>query len=384
MLETLRFETEVPTEIIAGVGALASVWERLAALEATRPLVVCGSSVRGAGLVDRLLESKPDAVQVAVFDEVEPDPSDATVARGGQAAREADADGVIAIGGGSSMDAAKAIAVEALGPGWVACHGKPGTATDVQQALPLIAIPTTAGTASEVTPFSVITYRQSARKLALNHPALYPRVAILDPTLLASAPQEARMAAGLDALTHAVESYVSRQATEGTRRHAAQAIQLIGGSLRDAVHSAEDTEAQSAMQRAATMAGLAFSKSRLGIVHAMALPLSALFHVPHGVANAVLLPHGMTFNLPARPEDYRTIGRLLLCRDAAPDAPAEAVAAIRDLAADCGAPSRMRDVGVEEAAIGRMADDAMQSAHIPINPRDVTRDDVVRLYLEAH
>jgi alcohol dehydrogenase class IV len=309
------------------------------------------------------------------------------VARAGEAARLAGADVLVAIGGGSSLDAAKAVAAEAAEPGWIAGRDQPGQPTEVPAGvLPIIAVPTTAGTGSEVTPFSVITFTASHRKLVLSHPALLPQAALLDPTLLVSAPREARVAAGMDALTHAVESYLSKQATEATRARSLEAVVGIGAHLPGAAVEAPEPADLAGMQRAALVAGLAFSRSRLGVVHALALPLSALFGVPHGVANAILLPHGMAFNLPAAAEECGNLARAMyvkLSREDADISPQQAIAAVEDLAQRIGAPARMRDVGVDRAAIPRMAEDAARSPHLAVNPRQVQPGDLVGIYEKA-
>jgi len=363
------------------------VWEHAAALGASRPLLVCDRGVHQAGMVEPIVAAAPDALQVSVFTEVEPDPSDTVIARGGQAAREAEADVIIAIGGGSGLDAGKAIAADALEEGWIARQDAPGQPTVAEAGvLPIVACPTTAGTGSEVTPFSVITFTQTQRKLVLNNPALYPRVAVLDPELLPTAPQPVRAAAGMDALTHAIESYTSKQATVETQELARQSIEIIGQYLPRAATDADDLEAQSAMQAAATIAGLAFSKTRLGIVHAMALPLGALFHVPHGTSNAILLPYGMDFNRPAVEAEYGAIAAALGVGAAGmgeAEASAAAVERVRELGGKCQLPQRMRDVGVEADAIARMAADAIQSAHIAVNPRSIELSDLIGVYEKA-
>jgi len=369
-----------PVRIISGAGAAAVALEQAQALGATRVVLVCGPTVRRSGAVERVTGATPTEVEVAVFDGVEPDPSDRTVTRGGAFAREAGAQALVALGGGSSLDAAKAIAAEACDPGWVGRQDRPGRPTEVTGgALSVLAIPMTAGTGSEVTPFSVITFMATDRKLVLNHPALYPRVALLDPGLLGSAAGGVRVAAGMDALTHAVEGYVSRQASDESRRFALAAIGEIGAHLRGACSDPPDPEALAGMQQAAMVAGLGFSTSRLGIVHAMALPLSALFHVPHGVANTILLPHGIAFNLEAAAEPFADIAAAL----GAPREPEQALQAVRQLAADIGAPTRMREVGVEPAAIPRMAQDALPSAHVKVNPRLIELADLIAVYEAA-
>ena len=220
----------------------------------------------------------------------------------------------------------------------------------------------------------------------LNHPALLPRAALLDPTLLTSAPREARVAAGMDALTHAVESYVSRQATPETQARAREAVAGIAAHLAGACADPPSLEDLGALQYAALVAGLAFSRTRLGIVHALALPLSALFGVPHGVANAILLPHGMAFNLSAAPDDFRNLAGSLTVQSSDTTrklGPDDAVSAVQELARRIGAPACMRDVGVDPAAIGRMAEDAARSAHLAVNPRPVAPGDLLAVYEAA-
>ena len=376
-----------PVEVVSGPGVVAEVYTYTRALGARRVLVVCGRQVGHLPQVEALAQA-PSGTTVAVFKEVESDPSAQTVIAGGRRARDFRADVVIGIGGGSSMDAAKAIAAEARQAGWIRAQDRPGQPTAVpDDVLPIIAVPTTAGTGSEVLPFAVITFPETRRKLVLNHEALYPRYALLDPGLLVSTPRSAQVAAGMDALTHAIESYVSRTATAQSRERALTAVGLIAAHFRTAVAVPEDLVAQAQMQRAAMIAGLGFAVSRLGIVHAMALPLSAWFGVPHGLANALLLPHGMAFNRPAAVADFANLAVALgVCEEdaEAEGASHEAVVAVRDLAAQLGVPPQMREVGVEQSALARMAEDALASPHIARNPRPVTVDDIKALYDEAY
>ena len=389
MSDTVRTEffDEVPTRVVSGPGALSSSRACLAGIGVQRALVVCGENVSRLGQVEEYAAGCEGCIDVAVFRGVSPDPKDSEVLAGGAAGREAGAEAVIGIGGGSSMDAAKAIAVEIGLEGWITGQDRPGEPTVIEhEVLPIVCVPTTAGTGSEVNPFAVITFAATQRKVVLRHETLQPRCAVLDPTLLGSAPSRVRVAAGLDALTHAIESYVNVNATADTRKRAAQAIRAIAANLRAAAADADDLQAQEAMQRAAMIASLAFAKTRLGIVHAMALPLSALFGVPHGVANAILLPHGMRFNAPAASDELAEIAELMgedVSGLAPEPAALRAAAAVEALARDVGAPARMSEVGVQESAIERMADDAMPSAHIKVNPREITRDDIVRVYHEA-
>lgn len=377
-----------PVIVSFGPGAIGEAYRLLAEVGPHRAVIVCGQTVGRLPAVESLVGDAPDGLTIGVFDRVEPDPSDVTSAAGGTAAREFGAEAIIGIGGGSSMDAAKAIAAEAVQPGWTVAQDRPGEPTEMDfQPLPTILAPTTGGTASEVTPFSVITYTQSQRKLVLNHDSLYARHALLDPHLLKTCSSRVAMAAGMDALTHAIESHVSKQATGQTRRRALDSIALVAPQLPQVVNDPSDTEAQQQVQLGAMIAGLAFSKSRLGIVHAMALPLSALFGVPHGVANALLLPYGMRFNVEAAPESYAAVAEALGIDTASltvEQAASAAVTEVERIATKVGAPRRMAEVGVAREAIPQMARDAMPSAHIACNPRQIQMDDLVELYSLAY
>jgi alcohol dehydrogenase class IV len=352
-----------------------------------RVLVVCGANVGHLGAVQEVTAAHRDLFP-AVFDQVEPDPSDRTIAAGGGLAAKLQVDGILGVGGGSSLDAAKAIAAEAVQPGWVLEQDDPGQPTQVpDEILPIVAVPTTAGTASEVTPFSVITYTATRRKGPLSHPALYPKLAVLDPELLLSAPREARVAAGMDALTHAIESYLSRQATDQTRKRSQAAVEDIARSVVEATAPEPDLHALAQLQRAAMIAGLAFAVSRLGIVHAAALPLSALFGIPHGIANAILLPHGMAFNEPAAEEDMGNLAGFLSVHSRKSAGTAmeagTAVRQVRELARLIGAPEKLSEVGVAREAIAGMAETAALSPNLKNNPRPATVEDLQTLYEQA-
>lgn len=375
-------DTEV--QVYAGEHSLSLLPALLEHLNLQRPFLVCG---RHVGRLAPVIDLQDSGLLVGAYGEVESDPSDTTVARAGEQVRRAGADSLIAIGGGSSLDAAKAIAAEAAVPGWIGACDRPGQPTQVPPGvLPVIAVPTTAGTGSEVTPFSVITFAATERKLVLNNPALLPRAALLDPALLPSAPREVRVAAGMDALTHAAESYLSKQATAETRARSLEAVVAIAAHLPGAVAEPPAAADLAAMQKAALLAGLAFSRARLGVVHALALPLSALFGVPHGVANAILLPHGLAHNLPAAGHLMRNLSEALLVKSPGKEvqvSPEQVVEAVTELARRIGAPSRMREVGVDRTALQRMARQAAQSAHLAVNPRSVEPEDLIAIYEAA-
>ena len=369
-----------------GPGVLGQAPALLGELGLSRALLVCGEQVRRLPAVVELL-GQASGRPVGVFDRVEPDPSDATVAAGAGLAREVRADCLLAIGGGSSLDAAKAIAAEAVAPGWIGACAETTTLSVPADPLPVLAVPTTAGTGSEVTAFCVITFGETHLKRALTDPAFRPRGAILDPSLLTSAPHLVRVAAGLDALTHAMESYVSLWATEDTRPLAAAAAGLVACHLPAAASAGDPSAAPlddlAALQRAAFLAGVAFSQTRLGLVHALALPLSARFGVPHGLANAILLPHGMAFNLTAAPAAYANLAAVMdvYAQEGSGEVGADsAVECVDRLANLVGAPRRMREVGVTHEAITQMAQDALGSVHLTVNPRPVTLSDLVGIY----
>ncbi len=389
MSETVKTECfdETPTRVVSGEGALCSSRACLVGMDISRALIVCGENVARLPQIEEFRDACMGSIETVVFAGAEPDPTDGNVLEGGALGRKFDAEAVIGIGGGSSMDCAKAIAAEIGSEGWIAAQDRPGEPVEVEQeVVPIVCVPTTAGTGSEVNPFSVITFTETERKLVLNHESLYPCCAVLDPTLLVSAPKMVRVAAGLDALTHAVESYVSVNANAGTRKWAGESIRGVAKYLTRVAENAKDMDAQAGMQRAAMVASLSFAQTRLGIVHAMALPLSALFGVPHGVANAILLPHGMSFNCEADPEGFMAIAAHLgveVQDMPVAEAAATAPEAVATLAREIEAPATMGEAGVEESAIERMADDAMQSAHVQVNPRKISREDVVGIYQAA-
>jgi len=384
-LASARLEfPDTTVEVYSGPGALRLVPDLLEYLGIARPFLICGQHVRRLPQVVDLVDT---GLFAGAYEEVEPDPSHTTVAQAGEQVRQVKADGLVAIGGGSSMDVGKAAAAEAVSPGWVADCERPGQPLEVPEGrLPVLAVPTTAGTGSEVTAFCVITLRGAQRKLALNHPYLLPRAAVLDPTLLTTVPRTVRVATGMDALTHAVESYVSKQATEMTRSRSLAAAAGVGAHLPEAAANPPASAALAGMQHAALLAGLAFSRTRLGVVHALALPLSAFFGVPHGAANAILLPHGMTFNLPAAAPWYGNLAHALTVKASGADAeglPEQAVGRVQELARRIGAPLRMRDVGVDRAALPRMAAEAFRSPHLAVNPRPVEKADLIAIYEAA-
>ncbi len=375
----------MPTRIVMGEGVVNDIGSEAKMIGAKLVLLVTDEGIRKAGILEGVILSLEDAgIQVDIFHEVMPDPTVKLVEKGAAIARQKKHDLIIAVGGGSSIDAAKGMSVMATNEGSV-CDFE-GLDKFTNQPLPIFAVPTTAGTGSEVTFGAVLTDTDRDYKFLVYGSRIVPRVAFLDPVMVSTVPPGVMIPTGMDALTHAIESYLSLRATLQTEALAIGAIKLISSNLRQAVANSENLEASGNMLMAANLAGIAFGNSRLGIVHAMALPLGAFFHIPHGIANTVLLPHGLDFNLMATPRKYvdianamgeMTFGRSLM------DAAERAIELVKKLASDIGAPRSLESLGVESGMIPQMAADAMKSSHIPVNPRKISQADVEELYRKA-
>ena len=376
----------IPTKVVRGIGAVGEIGEEAEALGAKRALVVTDKNLLEAGLIEKVEEPlKSAGIKVDVFDEGIPDPTVKLVEKGMEIIKKGKFGVIIGVGGGSNIDAAKAMSVMANNPGSICDYE--GSDKFANPPMPIIAVPTTAGTGSEVTYASVVTDTERDYKFVVWSSLIPPRVAILDPQMPATGPVMVRISAGMDALTHAVESYVSKNANPYSESLALSAIKLISENLRMSIADANNAEAMSNMQLAANMAGMAFTNTRLGVVHAIALPPSALFHIPHGIANAILLPHGMEFNLIGNPGKFADIacamgefvdGLTIM------EAAMVAVDAVRELAADIGAPQTLESVGAEKDAIPKMAEDGMKSGHLAVNPRQVSIEDVVKIFEAAY
>ena len=373
------FEFFIPQNITVGAGTLAKLPECAKKLGGSHAMLISGPTLRKMGVVDKAADYLKDAgMAVDIFTDVEANPSVTTVEKATEAYKDSGADFIVALGGGSPMDVAKAVGVTAKYGGSITeyegAHKVPG------KIVPLIAIPTTAGTGSEVTAFSVITDHSRDYKLTVFSYELLPAYAILDPELLTSAPASVAAACGIDAFIHAEEAYVSTAASPFSDAMAEKAMELIGGMLTGSL-----------------FAGIAFSFARLGNVHAMSHPVSAFFNVAHGVANAVLLPVIAEYNALADHGRYLKIYNYISPIPAYEDEfePLMLVDAIRELNEDIGIPEdlitaiRQAKKGEEisdeeiESKIDAMADDAMKSGNIAVNPRSSRKQDIVELYHKA-
>ncbi len=374
----------VPTRIVFGAGLSADFGSELAGLGGSRALVVTEKFLSGLGLPSRIQGSLEAAgLQFAgCFDEVVPDSEVELVERGAQVARERGADRIVALGGGSSIDTAKAINLLLSEGGRLLDHQ--GVQTLTRPLLPLIAIPTTAGTGSEVSTAAVIHDAATRTKVSFVDRHLAPALAVLDPELTLTLPARVTAATGMDALTHAIEAYVGLEASPFSDALAAQAIQLVYEHLEQAVANPSDLDARSGMLLASTLAGIAFSHSMVGVVHAMAHALGGLCRVPHGEANGVMLPHGIEFNLPERREKFARVAAWL-GSEAGPAAAAAMVRRLlRSLRERCGTPTTLAEAGVKLEALPELAALAACDGTIFYNPREVTEANLLQLLQAAH
>ena len=391
-----EFSFSVPQNITVGKGSLAKLPEIAKKSGGSHAFLMSGPHLAKMGLVEKAANSlKSAGIAVDTFTDIEGNPSVETVDKATAAFKEAGADFIVAFGGGSPMDVAKAVGVTAKYGGSITeyegAHKVPGP------IIPLIAIPTTAGTGSEVTAFSVITDHSRDYKLTVFSYEILPAYAILDAELLTTAPASVAAACGIDAFIHAEEAYISTAASPFSDAMAEKAMSLIGKNIRRFVANRGDIEAAEAMLVGSLFAGIAFSFARLGNVHAMSHPVSAFFDVPHGVANAVLLPVIAEYNALADHGRYLTIYNDISPVPAYEEEfePMMLVDAIRELCGEIGIPANLTEainnasktgaVSVEEieSKIEAMAADAMKSGNIAVNPRSSRQCDIEMLYRKA-
>lgn len=318
----------------------------------------------------------------SIFDDVVPNPTIEVVQQGVETFKQSGADYLIAIGGGSPQDTCKAIGIIINNPEFADVRSLEGGADTKNAAVPMIAIPTTAGTAAEVTINYVITDVQNRRKFVCYDPHDIPLVAIIDAEMMASMPASLKAATGVDALTHAIEGYITKGAWELTDMLHLKAIEVIGRSLRASVQG--DAQGAEGMALGQYIAGMGFSNVGLGLVHGMAHPLGAFYGTPHGVANAVLLPHIMAYNAEYNGEKYRDIAVALGNKSAATMPIAEArqaaIEAVAQLNRDVNIPARLRDVGMKEEDIDALAAAALADVCTGGNPRDTNLEEIKTLY----
>lgn len=372
----------VPTDIHFGCGMLHSLPERLQALGGTRAFLVTDPGVRAAGILDAVTERLRDrGVEFEICDRVKPDSGSMLIDETAAELKRSGCDAVVGVGGGSSLDTAKAVAALATNEGPALSYT--GLHKIRNRPLPMIAIPTTAGTGSEVTLWSVFTDDTSNVKVAIGSTLIYPAVALCDPELTLGLPPALTAATGMDALAHAVECYTNNACQPLSGSLALRAIELIGRHLRSAVLNGRNLESRYAIMLAATMAGIAMNPTRLGLAHALAMPLGSWdLHIPHGVVLAVTLPAVMEFNYVAEPDRFVDVARALgeeVGQLSRLDAAARAVAAVRNLARDIGMDQRLSAYGLREDHVQPVVTEAMRSGNVPVNPRRACAEDLARI-----
>lgn len=373
-------------EIVFGAGVLDEVGHAARRLGAVRPLLVTDDGIMAAGWGEQAQQHLADSGLCATtWSGVTPNPKDHEVVAGARAYVESGCDVVVAVGGGSAIDAAKAIAVLVSNGGDIFDYE--GIDRIPRPIPPLVAAPTTAGTGADVSQFAVITDTTRGLKATLIGKTLVPDISLTDPCLLVTMPDWLAATTGLDALTHGVEAYVSRAASFLTDEHALSAVALVGTHLARSVYDPLDTGARLGMARASLSAGLAFTNAILGAAHAISHQIGGALDLPHGMLNAVLLPHVVRFNAEADPTRFRRLAEALGVAGAglmADDEVGEALAAsISELAGAIGAPRRLADIGVTPADLPAFARQTLADACLTTNPREVSEADVVAILQAA-
>jgi len=382
------FEFKCPARLLFGIDICENLGAEIKTLNGSRPLVVTDKGIVNAGLLDRISELlKKAGIEFVVFDEVEENPTVATVHKGADLYKSENCDIIIGLGGGSSMDAGKAIGVKATHEGEIRKYTRRGGHPIKNIVPPYIAIPTTSGTGSEVTWVSVVTDPDIKAKTVVASPFIAPNTSLIDPSLTKTLPPSVTASTGMDALTHAVEGYVSLKASQITDTLALKAIEMIASNLREATANGDNMEARSNMMLGSTIAGIAFGNASVGMVHSVAHALGGLFNIAHGIANAIMLPHVMQFNLIANPPKFGDIAWAMgenIEGLSEMEAARMSVAAVQELSDDIGIPTDLRKLGADPSLIEQMAEETEnQVGSLPLNPRRPTRENIIELFDNA-
>lgn len=366
-----------------GAGAISELPTEVKSRGLKKALICCGPTLLRHGVIARVTDVMDAAgLSYEIYSDIKPNPTIENVTDGVAAFKAAGADYLIAIGGGSPMDTSKAIGIIINNSEFADVRSLEGVADTKKPCVPIIAIPTTAGTAAEVTINYVITDVEKKRKFVCVDPHDMPIVAIVDPEMMSSMPAGLTASTGMDALTHAIEGYITKAAWEMSDMFHLKAIEIISKNLRGAV--ANTPEGREGMALGQYIAGMGFSNVGLGIVHSMAHPLGAVYDTPHGVANAIILPTVMAYNAPATGEKYRDIAKAMGVKgvdDMTLDqARAAAVDAVKQLSQDVGIPADLKDI-VKPEDVDFLAQSAYDDACRPGNPRDTSVEEIKQLYL---
>jgi alcohol dehydrogenase len=376
----------IPTVTLMGVGAHKEIGKQIKTLGGRKPFICTDKGIVDSGILDQVVAviRRECEVEPVVYDKTKPNPTDNNVHEGLEDYKANNCDLIVSLGGGSAHDCGKGIGIVATNGGNIRDYE--GVDQSRQAMPPFIAVNTTAGTASEMTRFCIITDTSRKVKMAIVDWRVTPNVAIDDPLLMVGMPPALTAATGMDALTHAVEAYVSTIATPVTDACALKAIELVAANLRAAVANGQDMEARDKMCYAQYLAGMAFNNASLGHVHAMAHQLGGFYDLPHGVCNAILLPHVERFNMIAKMDRFANIATAMgekidgLSVRAAAE---KALEAIQTLSADIGIPAGLGELGVKEQDLKTMAENAQKDACGLTNPRCPNLDDVIQIYKNA-
>ena len=370
-----------------GPGAREVLPKEIARLGLRKAFVATDKDLIKFGVADKVLDVlRAAGIPYEVFSEIKPNPTVGNVKAGVKAFAASGADFILAIGGGSSIDTSKAIGIITNNPDFCDVVSLEGVADTKKKSVPIIALPTTAGTAAEVTINYVITDEENQKKMVCVDPNDIPAIAIVDAELMYSLPKSLTASTGLDALTHAIEGLITKGAWEMSDMFEIKAIEMIARYLETADNEPSNAEARNGMAVAQYIAGMAFSNVGLGVVHGMAHPLGAIFDIPHGVANALLLPVIMEFNAPAALDKYVDIAKAMnvyqpgMNREEAAGA---AVAAVKSLAVRVGIPQHLSELGIKEKDLERLAESAFADVCTPGNPREVSKEIILGLYKKA-
>lgn len=375
-----------PAINLIGPGCVKKIGVEIKKLGLNKALIVSDQVLNDLGIVKRVTDIlDTEGIKYSIFLDVKPNPTTQNVNDGLAKYKQEDCDFIISVGGGSPQDAAKAIGLLVTNGGNIVDYE--GLHKSKNRSVPIIAVNTTAGTASEVTINYVITDEDRKIKMVMVDPNSLPVIAVNDPELMVNKPADLTAATGLDALTHAIESYVCKGAFELSDTLSLKAIEMIASSLVKAVKDGSDIEARSRMAWGSYVAGLSFSNAGLGIVHSMAHQLGSEYDLPHGAANAILLPYVMEFNMEACPEKFANIAKAMgvdiSAAKSIEEAAKMAVDAVRKLSKQVGIPS-LKETAFNPADVEKLAEQAMRDVCTGGNPREVTKEDIMNLYMKAY
>jgi len=370
-----------------GPGSRTVIPEEVTRRGYKKALVVTDKELMKFGVAQKVIDVLVDAkIPYEIYDAIKPNPTVNNVKEGVTAFMKSGADFMVAIGGGSAMDTSKAIGIIANNPEFADVVSLEGVANTKQRSIPVIAVPTTAGTAAEVTINYVITDEVNKKKMVCVDPNDIPVLAIVDAEMMTSMPKGLTASTGMDALTHAIEGYITKGAWAVSDMFELKAISMISKHLKNAVEQPDNLEARDGMAVAQYVAGMGFSNVGLGLVHGMAHPLGAFYDTPHGVANALLLPYVMEYNMSSSMARYKDIAEAMgvdVSGMDAEEAAKAAVKSVKDLAISVNIPQQLSKIGVKEEDLQSLAVSAFNDVCTPGNPREVSVEDILGLYKKA-